>query len=126
MNLGFCQKILRDHTNRVRSAVLSPDGKLLASGSDDQTVRLRKSHTGECLSILSGHNDRIWSVAFSPDGQTLATGSTDQTIRLWEINSGHCLKFLPGHSSGSGLSFLVLMDLPSPAPVKIGPFVCGM
>ena len=64
----------------------SPDGKTLASGSDDDTIRLWDVATGRPIGKpLTGHTDWVNSVAFSPDGKTLASGSADHTIRLWDI-----------------------------------------
>ena len=64
----------------------SPDGKTLASGSDDDTVRLWDVATHRQIgSPLTGHTDAVFSVAFSPDGKTLASGSRDDTVRLWDV-----------------------------------------
>ena len=75
----------------------SPDGKQLASGSEDETVRLCDAETGACVRRLEGHNNVVFSVCFSPDGRRLASGSNDRTVRLWDVETGACVRTLEGH-----------------------------
>ena len=67
----------------VRSVAFSPDGSRIASGSDDETVRVWNAASGECVETLEGHSDDVRSVAFSLDGSRIASGSDDTTVRVW-------------------------------------------
>jgi WD40 repeat protein len=64
---------------------VSPDGRRIASGLGDRTVRLWDAETGHLLDILRGHSDLVLDVAFSPDGHDLASASYDKTIRIWDL-----------------------------------------
>ena len=86
------------HEFRVESIVFSPDGRTIASGSGDTTIRLWDADTGKHLRKLEGHTDSVESVAFSPDGRIIASGSWDGTIRLWASDSGKTLRKLKGHT----------------------------
>ncbi|MGJ3250240.1 MAG: NB-ARC domain-containing protein [Elainellaceae cyanobacterium] len=90
-------RVLRGHTSSVCSVAVR--SHLLASGSDDQTVKLWNIETGECVQTFCGHTSRVWSVAFGPDGKTLASSSEDSTVKLWDIESGQCTTTLRGHTS---------------------------
>ena len=72
----------------VSTIALSPDGKTVASGSDDGVVRLWDIDTGNVIAKWMGHSGRVWSVCWSRDGQRVATGSTDGTARVWDMESG--------------------------------------
>jgi len=77
------QATLKGHRAYVFSLAFSPDGKRLATGSWDCTVKLWGAVTGQEFATLKGHGDTAWSVTFSPDGETLAMGSGDHTVKLW-------------------------------------------
>ncbi|NDJ16399.1 NB-ARC domain-containing protein [Myxacorys almedinensis] len=94
------QKILRGHESWVWSVAFSPHRDLLASGSEDRTVRLWHAQTGKLLSTLYGHSDAVLSVVFSQDKQTLISGSLDGTLRIWDIPTTQCRQILEGHRSG--------------------------
>ncbi|PYH28219.1 NACHT and WD40 domain protein [Aspergillus neoniger CBS 115656] len=87
------------HSSSVSSVALSPDGRILASGSWDDTIKLWDPATGVEQRTLTGHSSLIFSVAFSPDGRTLASGSRDHTIKLWNPVTGVEQRTLTGHSS---------------------------
>jgi WD40 repeat protein/uncharacterized caspase-like protein len=86
------------HSNNVSTVAFSPDGKTLASGSWDNTIKLWEVATGQELRTLTGHSSYVTAVAFSPDGKMLASGSWDKTIRFWNLVSGEELRILKGHS----------------------------
>jgi WD40 repeat protein len=74
---------LAGHTNLIQELAFSPDGKRIASGSQDRTIKLWDAATGQEVLTLRGHTAPVWAVAFSPDGHRLASASHDGTVRIW-------------------------------------------
>src|SRR5205085_2642674 len=94
------QRTLSGHTDVVLSVAWSPDGRLLASSSLDDTIRLWEAATGAHLHTLEGHTSSVFSVAWSPDAHLLASGCLVDTIHLWETATGKLLHTLKGHTNG--------------------------
>ena len=90
-------RTLEGHQDAVKSVAFDPQGGTLASGSEDNTVKLWEARSGKLLRTLEGHQNTVWSVAFDPQGGTLASGSEDNTVKLWEARSGKLLRTLEGH-----------------------------
>ena len=82
------------HLSAVSSIAFSPDGKMLASAGDDDTLRLWNVEEGSEIKSITEHSNDVHSVVFSPDGKTLASGSKDNTIKLVEIPSGDVIATL--------------------------------
>ena len=87
---------LSGHSDDVNSVAWSPDGTKLASGSDDQTVRIWEAATGKQLWQLTGHtggNTGVLGVCFDPTGKTIVSCSWDKTIRFWDSATGATIGF---------------------------------
>ncbi|MFL6255324.1 MAG: caspase family protein [Pyrinomonadaceae bacterium] len=93
------------HAMRVDALAFSPDSRLVASGSADNTVRLWDAATGRELRRLAGHTNYVRAVAFSPDGETLASGSNDGSVRLWNVATGEQRRSLEGLGGVVSLAF---------------------
>lgn len=87
-------RAFQGHRDLIQAADISPDGKLLVTGSYDHTAMIWELATGENLQTLQGHNQAIYDVAFSPAGDVVATASGDATIKLWNVATGQRLDTL--------------------------------
>src|SRR6266496_1412446 len=80
----------RGHSARVMGVAWSPDGKRIASGSNDGTVQVWDAANGGHVYTYRGHLERVVTVAWSPDGKRIASGSNDDTVQVWDAaNGGH-------------------------------------
>lgn len=92
--LGHETLTLNPEQGHVWALAFSPDGRTLASGGLDGTVRLWDVDSGCEKNALRGHTDQVGAVAFSPDGRLLASGSHDKTIKVWDAGTGEELASL--------------------------------
>ena len=79
---------LDGHTRSVTSVVFSPDSSVLASASEDGTVKFWDPRTGPLIRTLQRQTGPVHAVAFSPDGSRLASGGNDATVKLWDVATG--------------------------------------
>jgi len=90
-------RTLRGHTDCIGRIAWSPDGRVLASPSIDDTIRVWDRETGQCVRKLNGRHKGVSCVAFHPHGQMLASGGWDSTVKLWDVESGRLLSTLIAH-----------------------------
>jgi len=98
-------RIFSGHEGYVNSVSISADGKRLASGSDNETVRLWDTETGKEIQRFVGHEGSVRSVSLSADGKRLASGSGDKTVRLWDTETGRLLAVYPVQDDSLAIQF---------------------
>jgi eukaryotic-like serine/threonine-protein kinase len=83
--------LLQGHQNTVQCIAFSPDGRWLATGSHDRTIRVWDVRTGETRHVISAHRDKISALAVSPDGRTIASGDHKGTVAFSHVETGQFL-----------------------------------
>lgn len=84
------------HKNKITCLAFLPDGKILASGSQDRTVKFWSVNTGKLILSCDNHAKAVTCINFSPLGDKLASGSRDGVIRIWDSKTGLLLRELKG------------------------------
>jgi len=96
---------LEGHRLAVNALAFSPDSAILATASDDGTIRLWETSGGRHLRTLEGHTEGVSGVAFSPDGAQLASIGGDETLRIWNTADGQQIRQFVIDAGSGGASY---------------------
>jgi eukaryotic-like serine/threonine-protein kinase len=91
--------IFTGHLASVNAVAWSPDGKMIASASDDTYVQVFNASNGQRSVIYTGHTEEVAAVGWSPDGASIASGGEDTTIQVWRADNGSKRLIYQGHTA---------------------------
>jgi len=92
---------VKAHTKDINGIACAPNDKLVATASQDKSIKLWQVPSLQQVGTLSGHKRGVWACAFSPTEQVLASASGDNTVRIWDLATQACLATLEGHESSA-------------------------
>jgi small GTP-binding protein len=92
------RKILSGHTASINQLKWSPNGRYLASSSNDKSIRIWDLTNGKCVSVLEGHKLAVRSIAWSPDGDKIISGSDDANIYVWDVKTKKIIREIMDHT----------------------------
>ncbi|OUM64140.1 hypothetical protein PIROE2DRAFT_69297 [Piromyces sp. E2] len=115
---GRCHQIsFSGHETNVVTC-LQFDSDRIVSGSDDTTINVYDTKTGQLLKKLEGHNGGVWALQYWKN--TLVSGSTDRTVRIWDIEEGRCTHKFHGHTS-TVRCLIIMTPTENPITHKVEP-----
>ncbi|MDR1174301.1 MAG: WD40 repeat domain-containing protein [Treponema sp.] len=91
---------LQGHSDDINTVAYSPDGRRIATGSKDNTVKIWDVESGREIRTLSGHTNSVRAAGYSPDGRRIVSGSLDTSAKIWNAETGQEIRTLSGHSGG--------------------------
>lgn len=101
LNFVIYPKInLTPHNTTINTVKWSPDGKRLASGSADNTIKIFDIESGKEVQEFTGHQGSISDLSWNPDGKKLASAAKDKTIKIWDLEKNQEIDSIPGHDNG--------------------------
>lgn len=88
MQRGTCVRVFTGHTGPIHTVAVSPNGRLMASGGEDQSIIIWDLGSGKKLKSMTGHTGFIYTVSFNSDSTVLVSGGADGTVRAWDVKMG--------------------------------------
>lgn len=85
------------HDKDINAVCVAPNDLLVASASQDRSIKVWKMPDLTPVTVLKGHKRGVWSIAFSPIDQAIVSASGDKTIKMWNLKDGTCLRTFEGH-----------------------------
>ena len=86
------------HQKYINAVRISPNDKLIATSSQDKTIKIWDAKSLQLKTTLSGHRKGVWDIQFAPSEQLIVSACGDKTVKVWSISDGKCVATLQGHN----------------------------